>query len=158
MAAVGCLLPLRKPLLTWSTSQSVLIAQLRPPPLQVQLQTHQTRSTAPTPQPLGSARRCRITTSPPEEDRAGPWSSSTTSGPAGAEQPGPRRKEDQDQDIGDRPESLMHQPILCLRWEDNHLRQIFFNIFFIFVLLCCPTVCFLSGLRFWAPAWGYVAK
>lgn len=59
--------PLR-PLLTWSTTQSVLTTPPQPPPPPVQLQTRLTRSTALTPQYPVSARSCRITTCHRTED------------------------------------------------------------------------------------------
>lgn len=105
----------QRPLLTWSTSQSVLTTPPQPPPPLVQLQTHLTQSTAPTPQCLVSARSCRTTTCPHTGDKLVQRSSNTTSRPAGAEQPGQRRKGEQGQGTGAQPGSpnLLH--ILCLR-------------------------------------------
>lgn len=117
MVAAGYPPPLQRPLLTWSTSQSVLTTPPRPPTPLVQLQTRQTRSTARTPQCPASARSFRITTCTHTEDRLEQRSSSssTTSRPAGAEQPGQRRTEEQDQDTGAQPDSMTLQPIPCPR-------------------------------------------
>lgn len=115
MVVAGYPPPLQRPLLMWSTSQSVLTTPPRPPPPLVQLQTRQTQSTALTPQCLVSARSCRTTTCAHTEDNLEQMSSSTTSRPAGAEQPGQRRTGEQDQDLGAQPDSLTLQPILCLR-------------------------------------------
>lgn len=115
MAVVGCLLLLQTPLLTWSTSRSVLPTPLQPPPHLVQLQTHQTQSTVLTPQCLESARRCRITTCAHTEGKREQRSSNTTSRPQGAEQQEQRRTEEQGQDTSAQPDSLTLQPIPCHR-------------------------------------------
>lgn len=90
MVAAGYQPHLQRPLLMWSTSQSVLTTPLQPPPPLVQFQTHQTQSTAQTPQHLVSARSCKILTCTHTEDKLEQTSSSTTSRSAG-EEPGQRR-------------------------------------------------------------------
>ena len=115
MAVAGCPPRPRRPLLTWSTSRSVLTTPPRPPPPLVQLRTHRTRSTALTPQYLVSVRSCRTITCPHTEDKLEWRRSSTTSRPAGAEQPGQRRKGEQDPGIDAQLDSLILQPIPCPR-------------------------------------------
>lgn len=119
MVVADCLPPLQRPLLPWSISQSVLTTPPLPPTPLVQLQTRQTQSTAPTPQCPASARSCRTTTCTHTEDKLEPRScsssSSITSRPAGAEQPGQRRIGGQDRGIGAQPDSLILRPILCPR-------------------------------------------
>lgn len=114
MVAAGYQPHLQRPLLMWSTSQSVLTTPLQPPPPLVQFQTHQTQSTAQTPQHLVSARSCKILTCTHTEDKLEQTSSSTTSRSAG-EEPGQRRWGGEHQDIGAQLDSLTLQLILCPR-------------------------------------------
>lgn len=97
-----------------STFQSVLATQTQPPMPLVQSQTHPTLSTAQTPLFLGSAVRCRTTTCLLTEAEEELKSSSTTSAPAGEEQPGQGMRGDQDQGTRALPGSRTPLPICLL--------------------------------------------
>lgn len=97
-----------------STFPSVLATLTQPPMPPVQSQTHPTPSTAQTPLFPASAVRCRTTACLLTEAGEEPRSSSTTSAPAGEEQPGQGRKGDRDQGTRALPGSRTHLPTCLL--------------------------------------------